>query len=399
MKFPTRKPPPVELPGTTGTARVDRRTSAALARAGAGDVLVVEHQDMDRTTAQDIVDRGVTAVVNVRPFISGRYPNLGPALLAAAGVVLVDQVDAAVLRSLRDGTEVRLHDGVLHVGDAAVATGRVVTSEIVAAEMTEARAGLTSQLESFTHNATEFLRREQDLLLHGLGAPELRTSMTGRPVVVVVRGYDYATDLRRLRRFIAEQRPVLVGVDAGVDAIREAGLRVDVAVVGEAGLSDATDEGLRSAREVVRHTDRTGRVRGAGRLEALAIRARDFGSAATTEDLALLLADIGEASAVVCVGTHASLDEFLDRQRAGLASTFLTRLRVGPRLVDARVVPDLHAGRVRRWHLALVLLVGLVALGVAVAATPVGNDWWTDFAAWSSTVLERTTDRVRGAFS
>lgn len=395
MKFPTRKPPPVELPGITGTARVDRRTSAALARAGAGDVLVLEHRDMDRTTAQDIVERGVTAVVNVRPFISGRYPNLGPALLAAAGVVLVDQVDAAVLRSLRDGTQVRLDEGVLHVGEVAVAAGRVVTSEIIAAEMTEARAGLTSQLESFTHNATEFLRREQDLLLHGLGAPELRTPMAARPVVVVVRGYDYATDLRRLRRFIAEQRPVLIGVDAGVDAIREAGLRVDVAVVGESGLSEASDEGLRGAREVVRHTDRTGRVRGAGRLEALGIRAHDFGSAATTEDLALLLADVGEASAVVCVGTHASLDEFLDRQRIGLASTFLTRLRVGPRLVDARVVPDLHAGRVRHWHLALVLLVGLLALGVAVAATPVGNEWWTDLVEWAGA----TIDRVRGASS
>src|SRR5690606_27888639 len=224
----------------------------------------------------------------------------------------------------------------------------------------------------FTHNATEFLRREQDLLLHGLGVPRLDVAMANRPVLVVAGGPDVAAELRTLRGFIAEQRPVVIGVDTGLDALVAARIRAHVAVIGPAGLDAAGDEGLRWAPEIVLHTDRTDRVAGAERLEALGVRPRRFGSEASTEDLALLLADLGEASVVVCAGTHATLGEFLDRQRAGLASTFLTRLRLGRRLVDADAVPTLYAGRVRGWHLALVLAVGILALGVAVATTPIG---------------------------
>lgn len=376
MRF-SRKPPVIELPGISGAARVDRRTPAAIGRARSGDVLVLAHQDMDRATAQAIAARGVAAVINTRPFISGRYPNLGPELLVDRGVLLVEVDGERWMHEWRDGVVLRVHDGEIHAGEEHLVTGRVLTASVVAAEMEAARTGLVSQLQSFTHNATEFLRREQDLLLHGLGAPGLRTVMTGRPVVVVAPGVDAEQDLRRLRRFIDEQRPVLVGVDVGVELLHRATLRPHLAVVGTEGLAAIDeDEALRRSREVVLHTDRAGRVGGAERLEALGIRPQRFPTDATTEDLALLLAEIGDASVIVCVGTHATLDEFLDRHRPGLASTFLTRLRVGPRLVDARAVPDLYVGRVRLWQLLLVLLVGLLALGVAVAATPVGNEWW-----------------------
>jgi uncharacterized membrane-anchored protein len=258
--------------------------------------------------------------------------------------------------------------------------------------MEQARGGLATQLESFTHNTTEFLRREQDLLLHGQGVPELRTKIAGRPVVIVVRGYDYREDLRRLRRFIREQRPVLVGVDGGADALLEAHHRPDVVVVGEEGLGSSSsstgdqgqrvsDKALRSAREVVLHADRSGRAVGSDRLERIGVRTQSMAAAGTTEDIAMLLADAAGASLLIAVGTHATLDEFLDRQRAGLASTFLTRLRVGPRLVDAKGVPQLYAGRVRLWHLLVVLLAGLLALAVALASTPVGSEWWDELRA------------------
>jgi len=380
MKFRTRTPPPPELPGLVGAARVDRRTSAALLRAHPGDVLVLAHQDLDRETAHAIVGRGVAAVVNTRPFISGRYPNLGPQVLVEAGVVLLEVLDPGLLTAVREGRPVRIHDAGLWAEVEQLGAGRVLDADIVRAEMEQARSGLVAQLQTFTHNATEFLRREQDLLLHGLGAPRLDVAMANRPVLVVAGGPDVAAELRTLRGFIAEQRPVVIGVDTGLDALVAARIRAHVAVIGPAGLDAAGDEGLRWAPEIVLHTDRTDRVAGAERLEALGVRPRRFGSEASTEDLALLLADLGEASVVVCAGTHATLDEFLDRQRAGLASTFLTRLRLGRRLVDADAVPTLYAGRVRGWHLALVLAVGILALGVAVATTPIGNAWFADAA-------------------
>jgi len=390
MKFPSRQKPVDGLPGTSGTARVERRTSTLVRRLKPGDVAVLDHLDLDRASAEALLDRGVVAVVNASAFISGRYPNLGPELLAKSGVVLVDNVGPDVFAKVADGRIVRLHEGRLYVDDEVVASGRELEVDDVHALMDEARGGLSTQLQSFTHNTTEFLRREQDLLLHGQGAPTLRTRLEGRPVVVVVRGYDYRDDLRRLRRYIREQRPVLIGVDAGADALLAAGHRADVVVVGADGLgqgshagdgSTVSDKALRTAREIVLHTDRAGRAVGSDRLDRVGVRAHNFAASGTSEDTALLLADLAGASLIVSVGTHATLDEFLDRQRAGLASTFLTRLRIGPKLVDAKSVPQLYAGRVRLWHLLLVLLAGIAALLLAIAATPVGQEWWTTVQA------------------
>ena len=404
MKFPSRQKPVDGLPGTTGTARLDRRTNTLVRRLRPGDVAVIDHLDLDRATAEALIDCGVAAVVNASPFISGRYPNLGPELLAKSGVVLLDNVGSEVFAKISDGSVVRVHDGQLYVRDEPVVTGRELSVDDVQEMMEEARGGLSTQLQSFTHNTTEFLRREQDLLLHGQGAPALRTKLDGRPVVIVVRGYDYRDDLKRLKRYIHEQRPVLIGVNAGADALIAAGHRPDVVGVGEDGLAQGSragdgatvsDKALRGAREVVLHTDRAGRAVGSDRLDRIGVRAQNFSASGTSEDVSMLLADLSGASLIVLVGTHATLDEFLDRHRAGLASTFLTRLRVGPKLVDAKGVPHLYSGRVRVWHLLLVLLAGVAALLVAVAATPVGQEWWTTVQA----PLDDLYDWFQGLFT
>ena len=405
MKFPSRQPAVEGMPGVTGTVRLDRRTSSLVRRLRPGDIAVVDHLDLDRATAESLVDCGVVAVINASPFISGRYPNLGPELLARSGVLMLDDVGADVFTRLRDGSTVRIHEGAVIVGEETVLTGHELGAEEIGSLMEDARSGLSTQLQSFTHNTTEFLRREQELLLHGQGVPVTRTVLDGRPVVVVVRGYDYREDLRRLRRFIREQHPVLVGVDAGADALIAAGHRPDIVVVGEEGLaqgstageggSTVSDKALRTSREVILHADRSGRAIGSDRLERLGVRHQTLSASGTSEDVALLLADVRGASLIIAVGTHATLDEFLDRQRAGLASTFLTRLRVGPKLVDAKGVPQLYAGRVRMWHLALVLLAGFLALGVAIAATPVGKEWWSSIGGALPDVL----DWIQGLFT
>ncbi len=394
MRLPTRSRTAGALPGVTGTVRMDRRTGSLMTRLRPGDIAVIDHLDLDRQNAEALVERGVVAVVDAAPAISGRYPNLGPEHLASSGVVLVDDVGPAVFSRLRDGDRARIHDGAVLVGADEVVAGRALGSDRIVELMQDARGGLSTQLQSFAHNTTEFLRREQDLLLHGQGLPPTQTAIDGRPVVVVVRGFDYREDLRRLRRFVREQRPVLIGVDGGADALLEAGHRPDIVVVGQRGLAtsgsvraaDGQDvavstRALRAAREVLLHTDHADRAPGEERLARLGVRHQVVTASAMSEDVALLLADVRGASLLVTVGTHATLDEFLDRRRAGLSSTFLTRLRVGPKLVDAEGVAQLYAGRVRAWHLALVLLAGLVALAVAVASTPLGAQWWTAVTA------------------
>ncbi len=390
MKFAVRSRPAPTLPGVHGPARLHRRTASLLGRLQPGDVAVLDHLDMDRDTAQALIDAGVVAVVNASPMISGRYPNLGPELLVQAGITVVDSAGVAIFDRVKDGTDVRIEAGVVHAGGTLVAPARELTADVVRGEMGKARSGLTAQLESFTHNTTEFLRREQDLLLHGHGIPRTATDMVDRPVVVVVRSHGWEDELRGIRPFIREQRPVLIGVDRGADALADAGHRPDVVVL-TGGADDMPRAAvLRKARDVVVLVESGSPRSATEHLERMSIRPLRFETTATTEDAALLLA-AREASLVVGVGLHATLAEFLDRRRTGLASTFLTRLKLGPDLVDATAVPQLYDGAVRPRHLAGALIAGVLAVAAAVSVTPVGQQW---VDAVSPSVTSTTTDLI-----
>lgn len=386
MKPATRTRPEASAPGLTGTARVERRTRALLPRLRPGDIAVLDHLDMDQATAQALVDAGVAAVLNAAPMISGRFPNLGPQILTDAGVLVLDRVEGAF--GIADASPVRIHDEVVFIRGEAVAMGREVDASTVEREMAQARAGMGSQLESFTHNSAEFLRREEGLLLHGLDLPDPASRIAGRPVVVVAPGRSSRLRLESIKAFVREQNPVLVGVDRGADLILDAGHKPDVVVLSNTA-PDAerpTARALRAARDVVVRVDRGSRLH-AEQFERLGVRPLALESSATTEDAALLLLAAEDARLIVGVGLHATLEEVLDRQTPGLAGTYLTRLKMGHLLVDSTSVHLLYSGRVQPRHVFLVLLAGLVALATAVAVTPVGQEWSTAFTDYLQGLL------------
>ena len=374
-------------PGVVGTARLDRRTKNLTKRLRPGDVAVIDHVDLDRIAAESLVACGVAAVVNVAPSVSGRYPNLGPEVLLAAGIPVIDDVGPDVFGQIREGDQVRVHDDTVYGADGTVvAKGQAQDPESLAAAMAEARAGLALQLEAFASNTMEYLRRERELLLDGVGVPDINTQLDGRHALVVVRGYDYRQDLGALRPYIREYRPVLIGVDGGADALREFGLKPDI-IVGD--MDSVSDDTLRCGAEIVVHAYRDGTSPGLARVQELGIEPVVFPAAGTSEDVALLLADDKGASLIVAVGTHATLVEFLDKGRAGMASTFLTRLRVGGKLVDAKGVSRLYRSRIRIGTLLLLLLATVVALAVAFTVTPGGQLYrelystdWHRFLHW-----------------
>ncbi|HYT09271.1 MAG TPA: putative cytokinetic ring protein SteA [Mycobacteriales bacterium] len=392
MKLALRRRTETPLPGVTGVARLDRRTKSLLPRLRPGDIAVIDHDDLDRASADALVAARVGGVVNASPNISGRYPNLGPEILVGAGIPVLDDVGAEVFAAVKDGARVRLDGDTLYQGDEIVAKGQAQTPETVSVQLLEAKAGLSAQLEAFAANTMEYMKRERTLLLDGVGVPEVRTRLARRHALVVARGYDYKEDLAALRHYIREFKPVLIGVDGGADALREAGYHPDLLV----GDMDAmSDEVLRSGGEVVVHADQDGRAPGLERVQDLGVDAVVFPSAGTSEDIALLLADDKGAALIVTVGTHATLLEFLDRSRAGVASTFLTRLRVGGKLVDAKGVTRLHRSRISGLALVVLVLAALVATGVVLSVSTAGRtyvtllvDWWDTAASW-----------VRGLFS
>jgi uncharacterized membrane-anchored protein len=383
MRLPVllrRRGAPTEI---GGVARLDRRTKNLTKRLRPGEIAIIHHSDLDRVSAEALVATGVSAVVNAVPSVSGRYPNLGPGILLEAGIPLIDGVGEQIFSQVKEGDRVTLDAGLLLDPEGAVlAEGTRVTTDLLEAQLQVAREGLSDQIDAFTENTMRYLREEKELLLEGIGVPEIRTSIEGRHVLIVVRGYDYRSDLDALRPYISEYKPLLMGVDGGADALMEAGYKPDMIIGDMDSCSDAT---LRCGAEIIVHAYRDGRAPGVERVEQLGLRAVVFPALGTSEDAAMLLADSKGARLLVAVGTHASLVEFLDKGRSGMASTFLTRLRVGPKLVDAKGVSRIYRSQIRSWHLVLLVLAGLLALVTALSFTDVG-------LAMGSVIVARVRD-------
>ena len=357
---------------TEGVARLGKRTKDLTKRLRPGEIAIIDHEDIDRVAAEALVEREPAAVLNVAASTSGRYPNAGPRILVDAGIVLVDSLGDEVFEGIRDGERITVEDGRVLLEGQPIAEGARQDDASVTASQEASREGLSEQLELFAENTMEYMLRERDLLLDGIGAPEVATRIDGRPVLIVVRGYHYKEDLATLKPFLRENRPVIIGVDGGADAVLEAGFRPDM-IIGD--MDSVSDRALRSGSELVVHAYRDGRAPGMERLAELGLAegAVSFPASGTSEDIAMLLADEKGASVIVAVGTHGTLEEFLDKGRAGMSSTFLTRLRIGSKLVDAKGVSRLYRQRISTFQLVLLALAGLAALAVALWATPGGQ--------------------------
>ncbi|WP_433521707.1 putative cytokinetic ring protein SteA [Nocardia pseudovaccinii] len=381
------------LPGLTGTARVDRNTRRLLKRVGPGDVVILDEMDLDRLTADQLVEAGVVAVVNTSPSISGRYPNLGPEVLVANGILLLDTVSSDAFR-IKDGAKVRIDEGVVYSDKLVkkepevLVTGIELTESDVAERMIEARNGLADHLEAFAGNTIEFIRTESALLIDGIGVPELELDMKNRHVVVVADGPEHADDLKRLKPFIKEYAPIMVGVGRGADTLMKQGYRPDLIVGDPDEITTAT---LKSGAEMILPADTDGHAKGLERIQDLGIGATTFPSSGAASDLALLLAHHHGASLIVTAGAAASLDDFFDRgRRDSNPATFLTRLKIGTELMDAKAVATLYRNRVSGTAIAMVVLAALVAVIVAMLASNMGTealDWaadtWNRFALWA----------------
>lgn len=354
-----------------GVARVGLRTKDLTKRLDDGDIAIIDHEDIDRVAAEALVDKRPLAVINASRSISGRYPNMGPSILVDAGIEVIDIVDADLMELVREGYDLTVRGNEVVTADGTVLTGERYTVESLEVKLAQAREGLSDQLEAFAKNTMEYMLRERDLLIDGVGTPDVRTAFNGRPVLIVVRGYHYREDLATLHPFIRENRPVIIGVDGGADAVLDAGYPLDM-IIGD--MDSVSDRALTSGAEVVIHAYRDGRAPGMARVEELGLTdAVTFAASGTSEDIAMLLADDKGADVIVAVGTHATLEEFLDKGRAGMSSTFLTRLRVGSKLVDAKGVSRLYRQRISSVQLGVLLVAGLAALGVALAMTAGGQ--------------------------
>jgi uncharacterized membrane-anchored protein len=350
-----------------GRARLGRRTKRLVKSLGPGDIAVIDHTDIDRVSAEDLVASGVRCVLNVAPSSTGRYPNVGPLVLAEGGVHLVDVPEQPLFELLKDGEQLVVRGGAVMRGGEVVCEGEVQELDAVRHAHDRQRLKLGEALEAFAENTMSRIREERDLLGGRIDLPEFDTRFRDRPCLIVVRGVDHQKDLRILRPYVRDQRPVLVAVDGGADAILEQGLEPHM-IVGD--MDSASDTALRSGAELVVHAYPDGRAPGRDRLDGLGLPYKVVPAPATSEDVAMLVAAEKGAELIVMVGSHFNLMEFLDKNRKGMSSTFLTRLRVGEILVDAKGVSRLYRPSAGGGPIAVVALAALATLVVIVIASP-----------------------------
>ena len=343
-----------------GIARIDQKTKDLIKRLRPGDIAIIHHSDLDEVAAQSLLEARVKAVINAEAFSTGRYPNLGPQLLAGYGIFLLDQVGIEIFSRVREGEPIRI-DGhrIQNQAGELIAEGTVLTESMIRRQMAEAQSNLIPLAEEFIDNTLEFAQREKGFVLGGVEFPRFNTDFENRHVVVVVRGHNYRADLLTLRSYIADVGPILIGVDGGADALLEIGQKPDL-IVGD--MDSVSDTALRCGAEILVHAYPDGRAPGLARVQGLGLEAKTVAAPGTSEDIALLLAYELGASLIVAVGTHSGMIDFLEKGRPGMASTFLVRLKIGQVLVDARGVSELYRVRFGHRYLLQVLIAAALPL-------------------------------------
>ncbi len=345
-----------------GTARLGRRTKELVKTLRPDDIAIIDHADIDRISAETLIATGIRVVVNAAPSISGTFPNAGPLMLVEAGIHLIDRAGEEVFSRVRDGEQIAIDEGNILVDGHRVATGVVLDLDAIEALMEDAEAHIDEELELFVSNTVSYLEKEKSKIIYDTWVPNVLTPIAGQQVLVVVRGQDYQEDLKMLSSYISEVKPVLIGVDGGADALLEKGYRPHI-IVGD--MDSVSDKALRCGAEIIAHVYEAEDARESSstrRLEKLGITALHWPISATSEDLALLLAWEKHADLIVAIGTHTNLIEYLEKGRKGMSSSFLVRLKVGTKLVDAKGVSKLYRSAPPARYLFLIICAAILVI-------------------------------------
>jgi uncharacterized membrane-anchored protein len=349
-----------------GTARLDRRTKRLVKRLGPDDIAIIDHKDIDRVSAEELLESRVRVVFNVSPSATGRLPNAGPLALVRGGVRLIDCPGAELFEDVKEGESLVVRGANLYRNGSRIVAGRALSEEELEGVLADQRGRVTDALESFAENTLHHLREESKLLSEGVQVPQLTTSFRDRHALVVARAPEAKRDLRAVGEYIREFKPILIGVDGGADRLLESGYTPDL-IVGD--MDSVSDKALGCGAEIVVHAYPGGRAPGRERVDRLGLPSALLPAPGMSEDIAILLAHEKGAELIVAVGTRFNLTEFLERDRAGMSSTFLTRLKVGDILVDARGVSRLFRSRAGVGALLAFVTAGLAAIVAAVAVS------------------------------
>src|SRR4051812_31972317 len=211
-----------------GPVRLGRKTKDLVKHLQPGEIAVIDHLNLDRIAAEELAASGARAVVNASQSSDGSYPNAGPLTLVRAGVPLIDLTGVGIFERLSDGDVVTIDRGDVRIDGESLGEGRLLEADELAGELDAQRRRIDRALHDFTENTMAHIREEAELLSGTIDLPDTATSFRDRQVLIVVRGPDHVHDLRALRAYIGDVRPIIVAVDGGVHAVLNEGLKPDI---------------------------------------------------------------------------------------------------------------------------------------------------------------------------
>ncbi|KAA5807646.1 putative cytokinetic ring protein SteA [Thermoanaerobacterium thermosaccharolyticum] len=351
----------------TGTVKIDKKTKNLAKRIGPGEIAVIDHVDIDEIGAESLIEKKILAVINANKSISGRYPNLGPLIIDKAGIPIIDEVGEDIFDLLKENDRITIIDNEIYKDGKLIKKGKLLTHDVINYKMEECKENLEVELDKFIENTLEYAKKEKSFILGNIEIPDVKTKFKDRQALVVVRGKDYKEDLYTIRQYITDVKPILIGVDGGADAILEFGLTPDI-IVGD--MDSVSDKALKQAKEIVVHAYPNGKSPGLERVKSLGLDAHIFKAPGTSEDIAMLLAYEKGADLIVAVGTHSSMIDFLEKGRKGMSSTFLVRLKIGSKLIDAKGVNKLYRENFRLSYVFSIIFAAMVPLSVIAYFSP-----------------------------
>lgn len=345
----------------------DRKTKKLAKRISAGEIALINHIDIDEVAAKSLVEAKIKLVINAAESISGRYPNMGPTILTSNNILIVDNVGMKVFDILNEDEMIIVEDGRIIRDGEEIGSGQLLNEQVVKEKIKRAYENIGVELDRFIDNTIEYAKKEKGMILGELEIPKMKTKYSGKHVLVVVRGHNYKDDLEAMISYIEEMKPVLVGVDGGADALLEFGYSPDV-IVGD--MDSVSDEALKAANEIVVHAYTDGRAPGLARVESLGLEAVVFSAPGTSEDIAMLAAYEYDAELIVALGTHSNMIDFLEKGRKGMASTFLVRLKIGSKLIDARGVSILYKSRLKIKYIVALIMTAIFPVLIVISLSP-----------------------------
>jgi uncharacterized membrane-anchored protein len=345
-----------------GALRMGRSTKQLLRTIEPKQIALIQHKDLDDLGADGLIEAKVKAVINAASTMSGKYPLSGPIKLLRAGIPVIE-IEPEYFDEFQEHQQVTIYDSCI-TGDHFSVPCRHFTEKDWEQRSELAECNVNEQLQCFIDNTLQYAMKEKGFVTQSLALPPIYTQIQYKHVVVVVRGKGYKQDLAAIQNYIADYKPVLIGVDGGADALIEYGYSPDL-IVGD--MDSISDEALRSGAELLVHAYPNGDAPGLARLQKLNVPVKVIPAPGTSEDIAMLLAYEQGAEMIVTIGTHTHMIDFLEKGRKGMASTLLVRMKIGAKLIDAKGVSMLYHRPVRwrsLWAISLAALFPLAAIGM-----------------------------------